>query len=629
MRTKSFLLSMVSFLLTSIGAYGQGQDVKKAVDLGLPSGLKWASCNVGATKPEEYGGYYAWGETEEKDVYTWDNYVHCDGSQNTCHDIGDCISGTEYDVAHVKWGGSWRMPTKEEVTELVTNCYMEYITYNGVYGCLFVGPNGNGIFMPTAGCYGEERPSSQSQSGFYWSGTSCTHGDAYINIMLHYLPNVTADYRYYGFSVRPVTEVEDNPRIDISLSDEEKKMVRRNNDFAFNLFRQVRGVESQVLSPLSVTYALGMLNNGAAGKTQQEINDVLGFGDAGSDAINAFCRKMLTESGNVDKETKVMIANNIYLNKDYQLQDAFVQKAHDYYDATPETRDFYDGQTMDVINQWASDHTEGMIDKILNEDSFDPDAISYLLNAIYFKGSWMLEFNPSWTKEESFNGGSKVFMMRQEEEFSYMGTEAYQAIQLLYGNGAYQMSVFLPRQGKSIDDVIDQIDGNRWQFKSQYCHVDLKLPRMEIEAHIDLKDVMSTLGMTRAFDPQLAEFPYFCNVSSYIGLMKQVAKMKVDEKGTEASSVTVIPMEPTGMPTYVEFYANRPFLYIISEQSTGVILFIGQYMGDAKATTPERIANTEMTSIKDAPLYNLNGQRMERPQVKGLYIQNGKKMVVK
>ncbi len=194
---------------------------------------------------------------------------------------------------------------------------------------------------------------------------------------------------------------------------------QKNNDFALNLFRQARDKESQVLSPLSITYALGMLDNGAAGKTQQEINDVLGFGKAGAEAINAFCRKMLTESGNLDKETKVKIANTIYVNKDYELQAPFVKKAFDYYDATPETRDFNDGKTMDVINQWASDHTEGMIKEILNEDNFNPFAVSYLLNAIYFNGEWTFKFDPDNTLEEPFNGGSNVFMMWQKSMLDY------------------------------------------------------------------------------------------------------------------------------------------------------------------------------------------------------------------
>ena len=91
------------------------EEAGEAIDLGLPSGTKWASCNVGATKPEEYGGYYSWGETEEKETYDWSTYIHCDGSSSTCHDLGSDISGTEYDVAHVKWGGKWCMPTLDDI----------------------------------------------------------------------------------------------------------------------------------------------------------------------------------------------------------------------------------------------------------------------------------------------------------------------------------------------------------------------------------------------------------------------------------------------------------------------------------------------------------------------------------
>lgn len=421
-----------------------------------------------------------------------------------------------------------------------------------------------------------------------------------------------------------------NPRKDITLTDEERELVYKNNDFAINLFREARGEESQVLSPLSITYALGMINNGAAGKTQQEINDVLGFGDAGADAINAFCRKMLTESGNVDKETKVMIANNIYMNKDYELQEPFIQKAYDYYDATPETRDFLDGKTMDVINQWASDHTEGMIDKILNEDTFNPYAVSYLLNAIYFKGGWMSEFDPKDTKEEPFNGGDNVMMMHQYNGFAYDENDTYQVVHLPYGNGAYRMSVFLPQKDKAIDDVLDQMKGKEgWLFAGGSAAVDLKLPRMEIETHIDLKDIMSALGMPTAFDKNLAEFPYFCNEPIYIGLMRQVAKMKVDEKGTEAAAVTVVGEFTTGIPKRVNFHADRPFLYTISEQSTGTIFFIGQYTGDGKATTPDAIMPMAIDKTTHPAIYNLQGQRLQAPPAHGIYIVDGKKRSVR
>lgn len=383
---------------------------------------------------------------------------------------------------------------------------------------------------------------------------------------------------------------EDNELKNISLTRGEEELVMSNNDFAFNLFRQADiGNKSAILSPISITYALGMLNNGAAGETQAQINKVLGFGETGADGINAFCRKMLTEAPNLDKLTKVMIANTIYMNKGYELKSDFITKAKTFYDAEPETRDFADGQTRDVINKWGNDHTEGMIPEVLKEGEFDPSAVSYLLNAIYFKGAWAEKFDKDNTKDETFKGYSadkQVPMMHQEHEFNYTETDDCQALCLPYGNGAYRMTILLPKEGKTINDVLKNLTAESWeryQFMDR-AYVDLKLPRFESTTDVGLNDIMSALGMPRAFDPYLAEFPNFCNVPTFIGMMKQVAKIKLNEEGTEAAAVTVIgeyvsAIEPSE-PQHVQFFANRPFLYVISEQSTGAIFFIGQYMGD-------------------------------------------------
>lgn len=413
----------------------------------------------------------------------------------------------------------------------------------------------------------------------------------------------------------------------IELTDEERVLVDSNNDFALRLFRKARGNESMVLSPLSITFALGMVNNAAAGQTLQEINQTLGFGDAGADAINQFCHKLLVESNTLDKDTKALLANTIYSNQDYPLQASFVEKVQQYYDATPETRNFHDGETMDVINQWASDHTEGMIPKMLNEDSFNPNAVSYLLNAIYFKGAWKSKFNPDYTREESFNGGEAVPMMHQEGDFTYADHDDYQSLVLPYGNGAYRMTVFLPHEDKTVGDVLHQLDGQHWQPRGHSCEVDLKLPRFE--TNTDTGDslilIMSELGMPSAFIRGVAEFPYLCNWPDiYIAMMKQVAKIKLDEEGTEAAAVTIIGMETAGIPEVKEFHATRPFLYIISEQSTGAILFIGQYMGSGN---PDSITPPRQSLPTVTPVFSLQGTRLNTPPAHGVYIQNGRKVV--
>ena len=388
-------------------------------------------------------------------------------------------------------------------------------------------------------------------------------------------------------------ETKDNEYKSITLTRAEEKLVNGNNDFAFNVFRKTvlevyDGNKSVVMSPLSITYALGMLNNGAAGETRKQICEVLGFADTEVDSINSFCHKMLTESPTLDKLTKVLIANTIFMNSKYEINTQFKQLAHDYYDAEPETRDFKDGKTLDVINQWASDHTENMIQKVLSDDEFKVNAASYLLNAIYFKGAWAEKFNKNSTMNGTFHtptGDTQVPMMHQTNDFGYTETNDCQILKLPYGNSAYSMTIILPQEGKTIDHVLASLNSKSWQQNRwmRTCEVDVKLPRFETKADINLKMVMSILGMPRAFDSYLAEFPNFCNIPTYIEMMKQVARIKLDEEGTEAAAVTAIGMMETtavAPPRRVEFHATRPFLYVISEESTGTVFFIGQYMGD-------------------------------------------------
>lgn len=185
-----------------------------AVDLGLGLSVKWASCNVGAESPEEYGDYFAWGETEEKSdysLYTYKYYVDSDeiDFEDKFIYLGSNISGTQYDVAHVKWGGSWRMPTRNEIEELVEKCSWKWTTYNNVNGQLVTGPNGNSIFLPAAGLrYGTD-VDSVGGHGYYWSATQHeSYSDSACR--LYFLSDVNDWYswnsRGFGYTVRPVSD---------------------------------------------------------------------------------------------------------------------------------------------------------------------------------------------------------------------------------------------------------------------------------------------------------------------------------------------------------------------------------------------------------------------------------------
>ena len=399
-----------------------------------------------------------------------------------------------------------------------------------------------------------------------------------------------------------MTQIE--PPADISLTRAEERLVNCNNQFAFNLFRQISATEgyngtnakSVIVSPLSITYALGMLNNGAANNTQAQINEVLGFGDSGADSINSFCSKIISSTSRLDPNTKLMIANTIYLNKGYNLKTDFLRKAESFYQAQPQTRDFHDGKTLDVINRWAGDNTEQMIQEVLDEQSFDPSAVSYLLNAIYFKGLWEKQFDKSNTVKEKFfqntddkaDAFKSIPMMHQTAQFKYAETDDLQALCMPYGNGAFQMTILLPKQnngGTTIFKLPEVPESEEWDVilrSLRTATVDVKIPRFETSTDIDLKTIMASLGMSDAFDSAKADFRNFCDKPTYIGLMKQVAKIKMDEEGTEASAVTVIGMKLTSLGPSQEmvFHANHPFLYVISERSSGLILFMGQYTGN-------------------------------------------------
>ena len=204
---KHLYITLIMMLVTSMAnAQCPDSNHPHAIDLGLPSGTKWACCNVGATTPEGFGNYYAWGETKEKEKYDWASYIHCDGTMETCHDIGSDIAGTEYDAAHVVWGGSWVMPSQEQFKELIDKCSYTYVTKNGVDGGLFTGPNGCTIFLPDAFFRWNEFLECATLGSNYWSSTKYASNSSYC---LNF-DNCGGTWRHseargFGLTVRPVT----------------------------------------------------------------------------------------------------------------------------------------------------------------------------------------------------------------------------------------------------------------------------------------------------------------------------------------------------------------------------------------------------------------------------------------
>lgn len=370
------------------------------------------------------------------------------------------------------------------------------------------------------------------------------------------------------------------------LSDAQRGIVSNNNAFALKLFQQVTDFDSKVVSPLSVSYLMGMLANGADGQTRQEIMNAIGCKDVSLKDLNEFYQMLIARAGHFDKATTVNLANYIALNKSHQLKPDFAKTMQTYFQAGVESMDFQSSSTVKRINQWCSKHTDGMIPEMVKE--VDPQAVSYIMNAIYFNGTWTDKFDKSQTKLENFQGYTrdikKAKMMHRNDDYQYTENDMYQAVEIPYGNGAYRMTVMLPRQGKSVEEMMKSMDVQKLTqlpYSMEKCKVDLKLPRFTTSLSLSLNDIIKKLGAPTMFTGN-ADFSHFADGNLYISKMLQKAKIEVSEEGTKAAAVTMAMVGMTALapqPRRVEFHANRPFAYMITERSTGAILFMGQYTG--------------------------------------------------
>lgn len=376
------------------------------------------------------------------------------------------------------------------------------------------------------------------------------------------------------------------------LSDAQHEMVNNNNSFAFSLYNKTMGMNSRVVSPLSVTYLMSMLANGADGETQQQILATLGWAGEGIQQpslqdINDYSRMLIEKTARLDKAVTVEIANYVAVNKEFKLNSKFQKSVERDYKAGVESLNFTSPSTLKRINDWCNDRTHGMIPSIINE--LDPDAVSYLMNAIYFNGTWKDKFSKEETKQEMFRGYTRdiqyVDMMHRHGEYFYADGDGYSAVSIPYGNGAFRMTVILPSEGSFLRDVMASMDGGKFQAlqrSMEKCNVDLKIPRFTTEVDLPLNDIISALGAPLIFSSQ-ADFSQFARGDFYVSKMFQKAKIEVSEEGTKAAAVTAAIMMMSAVrpekKRNVVFHADSPFAYIISENSTGSIYFMGQYTG--------------------------------------------------
>ena len=370
----------------------------------------------------------------------------------------------------------------------------------------------------------------------------------------------------------------------IPLTRAEQAFVQAGNEFAWRLTRKMwednPEQKSLILSPISVQYALGMLGNGADADVASRLAEVLGY--EGTDAINTFCAKLISDLPKVDTSVTLALANGVLFDEKYTLKKPFQTAVTESYDAMVESMPFSNSEAVRKrVNDWCYRHTYGRIRDILKD--VDPSAFMYLMNAIYFNARWTAPFEAADTRNENFttlSGRSvKVGMMHKTlMSHIYAESPTVQMLTLPYGNGHYLMTVYLPKQASDLTACI----GNPGNLSSEIAHVILSLPRFHSAYNTDLKTLLAGMGLPLRPYNELVENP---RGTPEISKIIHQADITVNESGTEAAAATVIEMRdyasagPMPTPRTVYFTADHPFFYTISEASSGVILFTGVYTG--------------------------------------------------
>lgn len=367
-------------------------------------------------------------------------------------------------------------------------------------------------------------------------------------------------------------------------------LVDANTRFGWALFQQIlseKPVANHFISPLSLSIALGMVLNGAAGETRQEMARILHLEGMDLQEINQAqltLRKRLVNQGS---GVRVDLANALWVKKGITFNPNFLKTNQDYFNARTTALDFADPLSVQTINAWASENTQGRIPRVIGQ--IDPMTLMILMNAIYFKGSWSTPFDKAQTQPRDFKTGEgktvQTPMMRHYGKFRYLrdSENQFQAVALPYGKEkSVQMFVFLPDPESSPVALLKKIEASRlndWLLKLRSQEGEVLLPRFKLEYEVTLNDTLKALGMKQAFEAEKANFSdLIATEQAFISQVKQNSFVEVNEEGTEAAAVTTVVVSATSVQLPQEpfsFVADRPFVYLIYDQTTRSILFMG------------------------------------------------------
>lgn len=364
----------------------------------------------------------------------------------------------------------------------------------------------------------------------------------------------------------------------------EVNAIRESNQFSFELFNKVSASEpaseNVFISPFSVGMALAMTANGASDPLKQNFARTLGVHS--TEESNQAYQLLMERLPRMDRKVEMNIANSIWHRQEMTVRMNFRNMARSYFDAEIKAANFDSPSTVTDINNWVRSATKGKINGIVDE--ITSDHVMFLINALYFKADWKFPFDQRATANRAFRlaSGAEVqtpTMKTGDAKFKYLSHRDFEFIELPYGNGQYRMSIIVPQEGQNVRTFFEnktQQDLRSWSQTAAEVGYDLYLPKFKTEYEISLNDVLSSMGLAPAFDGSNGGFSaiFEDNRLFVIDEVKHKAFVEVDEKGTEAAAVTSVGIVVTSLPPSVR--VDRPFIFIIREEHTDAILFMGR-----------------------------------------------------
>ena len=371
------------------------------------------------------------------------------------------------------------------------------------------------------------------------------------------------------------------------LSTAEQKLVTTSQNFGLKLFQRINQndtSENIFISPLSVSIALGMTMNGAIDQTYKDMRNTLEFSGMSEQQINEAYKSLIDLLLNLDEKVIFEIANSIWPKEGYPVLQEFMEINQKYFYSEAKPLDFSRSDAVDIINTWISEKTHGKIENML--DYIPEDAIMYLINAIYFKGTWTYQFDEEHTDAAPFyttpQNPIECQMMTISGTWLYSRDGSLQIVDLPYGDSLFSMTVLLPPLEQSLDELIDQLTPEEWTdyFDAlNYAFGTISMPKLKLNYKLLMNHVLSTMGMSIAFDPELANFSRINGYGDlFINRVIHQSFVQIDEEGTEAAAATIVEIcESTSTgPTGFFMTIDRPYIFVIRERVHNTILFIGK-----------------------------------------------------